>query len=537
LKRHSFTYSHTQNTTSIRKSTGAQTSQSAEPGAFKTSVRSLQIIISDFGTIIDCFPQIIVTRSIIPTAGGLNIESNHNLRFRMLRFLVFLPIRCSSVDASCGKTGFQRVNEYWWSDRDNWQNHDQAFVSFSGWPDLHYLGIKGSYIAQQEGTHYFRVYRDYFTGSVSLANCDYATEWVSRTLEGGQGTLWEDGPQTFHRYYRYRIFCRYREGQHKANSQLELQIKTPGAGDYVIMSASNGGRACEESGCEDTSLSRTEWSCQPAPSPSQSPSATPSLAFVPSIALRQSPLLRESRHLPNSELYATDDHRKSATLTESSVLADSSEFNESERLPHSGGLPPSDYFDGSDRLNGSEQFTDSEEAIPSDFPARSPHLIHSGLLRATAPLAPSQSAIQSSHFGASLGRSKSSRFAWTAALGDSREIAPSGSFVETDRVQGPSLQRASPGFGVAGSLLSVFVVIAVVVLLILFIWKRNPQSEVADETEMVVDGQSTEQTTEFMSTLEDEFMVATQYQTEADGVDAFPSLAGGDALQEAIFAF
>jgi hypothetical protein len=56
------------------------------------------------------------------------------------------------------------------------------------------------------------VYRDYFTGSLSVADVEYSTEWVSTYLTSDNGSHWVDGPHTFYPYFRYRIFARYREG-------------------------------------------------------------------------------------------------------------------------------------------------------------------------------------------------------------------------------------------------------------------------------------------------------------------------------------
>jgi hypothetical protein len=362
---------------------------------------------------------------------------------------------------------------------------------------------------------------------VSFADSDYSSEWTSKTLENGDGKLWVDGPHHLYRFFRYKIYCRYREGQHKANSQLELQVQTPGATDFVMMTDENGGRACYEGGCEDMALSRTEWNCQPPP--------TPSNPFVPSAPLRPS-ALRESPTLPDSELCASDDPAQSAPLLESSAIATSPEFNSSQPF-NSVGLPLSEDFKGSDGLNESVfaqpsgLLTPSDEGIPSDAPAPS-NLPPSGLLPPTMPLG------RSPDFAASLGQSRSSQYVGTPGLDHSRAFGLSGAFLKTDLLPVPLLQRGSPSFAVAGSFLGAFTGIIVIVFIAVFIWRRKARSATPDETEMVVDGQSTEQT-EHMSTLEDEFMggVATQYQTiDADDA-AFLGFTRVDAFQETIFAF
>jgi hypothetical protein len=428
----------------------------------------------------------------------------------MFRVLVFLPLRSFSVDASCDKTGFQRVNEYWWDDRDNWQNHYQSFVAWDGFPYTHYLGIKGSYVAHEEGSHSFRVYREYWSGSIGLPECDYESDFVSKRLTDGDDIYWVDGPHTFHPYFRYRIFCRYREGSGKANSQLDLQISTPSANAFATMTDQTGGRACDQSGCDDMSLKRDSWSCRPhPPSPtrtvSQSPIATPSIAFVHSAVLRPTPLAHNSAPLVNSELYASIVHEQTASLSESSLPTDSLEFNHSQQFPNSFGVDLSVVFDSTDELNESGAPAGSELGTPSDF------------------------------LTGSVRWPKSSRFDATANLDKSNDVGASGSFADSDTVQGPSLKRSSPSFAVAGSVIAVFVAIGLIVALTVFVWRGKTRTSTGSEVEMGVD--STTGQPEFMSTLSDTAMgVATQYQTAVDG-DPGLQFAGGDTFQESIFAF
>jgi hypothetical protein len=195
----------------------------------------------------------------------LNIESNDQERLRML--LGLLALGSYSADTSCDRGGFQTLNVYYWSDREDWGNSDQAYVRWEGL--AHYLGIKGSYIAQEEGSHWFRVVRNIYGASAGLPDFWYNCEHESRVVSGG-GNLWDGGPYSFHPYFRYRTTARYQEGHDKVSSELELQIGLPG-GTFSLMTSANGGRACEESGCADMSLSRDVWSCRPNP-PSQTPS-------------------------------------------------------------------------------------------------------------------------------------------------------------------------------------------------------------------------------------------------------------------------
>jgi hypothetical protein len=133
------------------------------------------------------------------------------------------------------------------------------------------------------------VRRAIYGASSGIPHIDYITEAMDTTITTND-TVWDDGPYPFHPYFRYRIFARYANGYDRVNSELTLEIGTPD-GSFATMTDANGGRACEQSGCADMSLSREVWSCRPNPpsptispmaSPSHSPSGTASTTPLPS---------------------------------------------------------------------------------------------------------------------------------------------------------------------------------------------------------------------------------------------------------------
>jgi hypothetical protein len=228
----------------------------------------------------------------------------------MLGFLVLLLFRGYSVDASCDKSGFQIVRTTYWRDRDDWGNSDEAFSEFAAAFNSYYLGIKGSYVAQEEGTYYFRVCRGVGDSS-GLPDVDYASEGQITTISSAIA-VFNDGPYTFYRYFRYPIFARYAEDNAKADSWMELQIVLP-SGTAQRMNAANGGRACQESGCEDMTLSRTVWSCRPGP-PSRTRSPTPPKSPSRSIPLPSVSATPAPTPLPPTEEYLPGPFRRNAFI-------------------------------------------------------------------------------------------------------------------------------------------------------------------------------------------------------------------------------
>jgi hypothetical protein len=239
----------------------------------------------------------------------------------MVHLLVFFPLGCSAVDASCDKTGFQRVNQYSWNDRDNWENNDYAYVQYDHPVDAHYLGIKGSYIAHEEGTHVFSVHRYVYADSIGLPNVEYRSEGQSTTITTSNN-VWEDGPYTFHPYFRYPIFARYTQHNDKIDSDMTLRIRIPN-GNNMTMNGANGGRACEESGCDDMSLSRTVWSCRPnppSPSGSHSPSRTTSPNPTRTISHSQSTRASQTES-PCETISQTEPQSRTVSQSESQSVA------------------------------------------------------------------------------------------------------------------------------------------------------------------------------------------------------------------------
>jgi hypothetical protein len=202
----------------------------------------------------------------------------------MVLLVVFLSTGSWSADTGCDTGGFQTLNVYYWAEIDNWGNSETALVA---WREItpHYLGIKGSYIAHEEGAHWFRVRRSIYSGSSSRPDFWYNCEHEQMVVSSGE-EYWDGGAYVFYPYFRYRVCVRYEEGQNTPNSELEIQIKI-GDSEPVIMTKDNGGRACEQSGCEDMLLSPAVWSCRPNP-PSQTISQTP--APSPSITASATPM-------------------------------------------------------------------------------------------------------------------------------------------------------------------------------------------------------------------------------------------------------
>jgi hypothetical protein len=227
--------------------------------------------------------------------------------------LVFLLIGSYSADASCDTGGFQTLSVTYWSQREDWGNNYQAYVSWDG-ALPHYLGIKGSYIAQQEGDHWFRVICHAFGGSRQpdfWYDCEHQSGTITSTA-----TYWEGGPYTFHPYFRYRICARYAEDNSRYSSTLALEIVI-GVQSSTIMSSANGGRACEESGCADMTLSRDVWSCRPnPPSPTISPTAVP----TPTETRSQSPSCTTSVSPIPSPVFHPFPHSRRGTIVRGHIF-------------------------------------------------------------------------------------------------------------------------------------------------------------------------------------------------------------------------
>jgi hypothetical protein len=168
-------------------------------------------------------------------------------------------------------------------------------VSWSGnFLTAHYLGIKGSYIAHQDGTHSFRVNRGVGSGYSGLPVIDYYGEGLFTSI--GSGTNPFETPYTFYRYFRYRISALYAKGSDQFDSWMELAIRGPD-GSLQRMNDANGGWACEQSGCEDMSLARTVWSCRPGP---PSPTRSRSRSSTSSYSRSASPTRSGSVTLPQT---------------------------------------------------------------------------------------------------------------------------------------------------------------------------------------------------------------------------------------------
>jgi hypothetical protein len=459
----------------------------------------------------------------------------------MLSLFVFLPIDCSSVDSSCDKTGFQRVNQYLWSDRDLWENNDNAFVEYDGGLFIsHYLGIKGSYIAQEEGTHVFSVHRYVYSGSSGLPDVEYRSEGQSTTIPSNSGNVWEDGPYTFHPYFRYPIFARYTEQNDKVNSDMTLRIKIPN-GDDMVMAGTNGGRACEEAGCDDMSLSRTVWSCRPnAPSATKShtPTPTTSVAFQPSVLLPHTSLVSTSGSFRHSQLYASGSPPQSATVAESFRLWNSA-MRESSAVAFSSRLALSDFFDGTDLLNRSSCPRASDDPL-----ARSGSMIRSEPLAATIRFSASQHPFRSSSdFVQSLALAESSGRTPTLIYGGTDSIVGSDAFLNTEPLRDFLWLAASSGSGVAvPRALGGLAAVAAVLVLGVFIWRRakGAVTRSPDEEEMAGETEATNPTGS-MCSLEDEFCVATQYRPASDCetrlAEGMTEFELGDGFQESFVAF
>jgi hypothetical protein len=123
--------------------------------------------------------------------------------------------------------------------------------------------------------------------------------------------VFNDGPYTFYRYFRYPVFARYAEGYDQYDSWMELQIVLP-SGTAQRMNAENGGRACQESGCDDMTLSRKVWSCRPGPpSPTLPKSASGSISETPLPPVSATPL---PTPLPPTEEYLPGPFRRNAFI-------------------------------------------------------------------------------------------------------------------------------------------------------------------------------------------------------------------------------
>jgi hypothetical protein len=241
-----------------------------------------------------------------------NVEMGIDLCFLSL-LSIFMSL-CESGTDSCGLRGVQSAIH------DDvgivtWNDVSEAYVEYRGTllTPYYYLGLKGSFIANITGTHYFRLNQGIESPSVGIPPVDFAIE--GNTIRASSSSY--DRQLSLTTEFRYS-FQMYRADE-KKNSWMELIIVFPNGSSRRL--DSEYGETCDTSGCRDTGLSRTPYNCLPSPSRSKSPSPTRSESPSPTQSHSPSPSPTQSISLHPSSA------QSQSTLP---TLSETPEFTPSE---------------------------------------------------------------------------------------------------------------------------------------------------------------------------------------------------------------
>jgi hypothetical protein len=164
---------------------------------------------------------------------------------------------------AAGKAGFQTRS----SDTSNsWVDDSQAYISWSHINSLpHYMGVKGSYLPSQSGSHRLYLRTPHLGTTVSIS---YTVDGTSLSVTGYGCTWGSDLTKSF----RYGVQATYWLPLGD-DTFLCIQVTDP-TGSTGYINRTNGGETCYTSGCRDTALSREPYGCLPGPSVSLSPPVT-----------------------------------------------------------------------------------------------------------------------------------------------------------------------------------------------------------------------------------------------------------------------
>jgi hypothetical protein len=219
--------------------------------------------------------------------------------------LPVLILRSSSA-SNCGEQGLERG---WGSD---WVRIGSGYFESYELSGTQVLAFRGSFIADESGTHTFRVWAQ---STDVLGDWSRSAAFVFDGVDAGHRQTEYNRSEVLTKDFRYSFSLTVTDDYYYI--ALQLQVASP---SYPIHGLDQAGcriETCTVSGCRNTDLRRDSYACQPSPSASISrtdpfsPTSLSASAPPPaSSGLPASPAV-----LPSAPLLASPSHSPSPTQT------------------------------------------------------------------------------------------------------------------------------------------------------------------------------------------------------------------------------
>jgi hypothetical protein len=171
-----------------------------------------------------------------------------------MRLVGILIFRSSSA-SHCGEQGLERG---WGSD---WQRIDYSYFESYELSGDKVLAFRGSFIADESGTHTFRVWA-HTTGSSGDAY--RSAIFVFDGVDAGHRQTEYDRTEVLTKDFRYSFSLTVTQDWYYI--ALRLQVASP---SFPLHGLDRDGcriETCTVSGCRNTDLTRDPYACQPSPS-------------------------------------------------------------------------------------------------------------------------------------------------------------------------------------------------------------------------------------------------------------------------------